>query len=506
MEARFYTLSVLGLTIVVKWNLSSDSNSALYSAFRISHRAFRPVPQNNAPRRQPDAGLYSALRILYSALDLLLHLRYNLFMFFDQAKIHVKAGDGGNGIVAFRREKFVPRGGPAGGSGGRGGHVYLVVDPNLNTLQAFQHQTLFRAERGAHGGGSDKTGAMGEDLRIPVPPGTLAYDAETGEQVADLTQPGQEVLVARGGRGGRGNAAFKSARNKAPHLAENGEQGQERRLVLELKLVADVGIIGVPNAGKSTLLSVISAAKPKIADYPFTTVTPNLGVAEVNHRQIVFVDIPGLMEGAHEGVGLGLDFLRHIERTRMLIHLLAGDSPDPLGDFEAIYQELVLFNPALLDKPQLVVLNKMDLPQAQALWPQVERTIGERGLPVMHISAATQQNVQQLLYRVAAMLEALPTEPEPRLETLPEITPQEDEKAFQVYRLADDKWYVEGIAIERAAQMTNWNYYESALRFQRILRAMGITEALRTAGVREGDTVRIGEVELEWGYENAFGE
>ena len=428
-------------------------------------------------------------------------------MFFDQAKIYIKAGDGGNGVVAFRREKYVPRGGPSGGNGGRGGYVYLVVDPGLNTLSPFHHQVHYRAERGTNGEGANRTGAMGADLRIPVPPGTLAYDANTGELVADLTMPGQEVLVAQAGRGGRGNNAFKSARNKAPRLAEKGGAGQERWITLELKLVADVGIIGVPNAGKSTLLSVVSAAKPKIADYPFTTVTPNLGVAEVDHRQIVFVDIPGLMEGAHEGVGLGLDFLRHIERTRILVHLLGGDSPDPLGDFEAVNQELELFNPALLEKPQIVVLNKMDLPAAQAVWPRVEQVIGERGLPVINISAATQQNVQAMLYRVQAMLDALPAPAvEPTADELPQITPDEDEKVFQIIKLGDEEWMVVGVAIERAAQMTNWNYYEAAMRFQRILKAMGITDALREAGVQDGHTVRIGDVELTWGYENAFGE
>ena len=428
-------------------------------------------------------------------------------MFFDQAKIHVKAGDGGNGIVAFRREKYVPRGGPSGGNGGRGGHVYLVADPDLNTLHAFQHQLHFRAERGQHGGSADKTGAAGPDLHIAVPPGTLVYDADTGELLADLAQPGQQALVARGGRGGRGNAAFKSARNKAPRLAEKGEAGEERRLELELKLLADVGIIGVPNAGKSTLLSVVSAARPKIADYPFTTVTPNLGVAEVDHRQIVLIDIPGLMEGAHLGVGLGLDFLRHIERTRMLIHLLGGDSPDPLGDFEAVNQELALFKPAVLDKPQLVVFNKMDLPEAQALWPTVEATIAARGLPVLSISAATQQNIRQLLYKVQEMLDALPApEAEADAAELVELTPAEDEKAFRIHVLPDDTWRVEGTAIERAAQMTNWDYYEAAMRFQRILRAMGIADALREAGVQDGHTVQIGDKELVWGYENAFGE
>ncbi|MEZ4682123.1 MAG: GTPase ObgE [Caldilineaceae bacterium] len=427
-------------------------------------------------------------------------------MFFDQARIYVKGGDGGNGVVAFRREKFVPRGGPAGGNGGHGGNVYFVVDSSLNTLHQFQRNIHYRAERGVHGGGANKTGANGSDLLIPVPPGTLIYDADTGDLLADLTQPGQQALVAQGGRGGRGNNAFKSARNKAPTLAEKGEVGQERWLELELKLVADVGIIGVPNAGKSTLLSVVSAATPKIADYPFTTVTPNLGVAELNHRQLVLIDIPGLMEGAHEGTGLGLEFLRHIERTRVLVHLLGGDSPDPVGDFSAINQELELFSPDLLEKPQLVVFTKMDLPMAQERWPEVEQAIQAQGYPIINISAVTQQNLQELLYQAQAMLDTLPVEEVVPEEILPEIAPEADEKAFQVYQLGDGVWYIEGIAIERAAQMTNWDYYEAVMRFQRILDAMGISAVLREKGVQDGDAVRIGDVELVWGYENAFGE
>ena len=331
-------------------------------------------------------------------------------MFIDQARIYVEGGDGGNGVVAFRREKFVPKGGPAGGNGGRGGNVYLQVDLGLNTLYSLQHQVHYRAQRGGHGSGANKTGAYGEDLYVPVPPGTLVRDAETLELIADLTVEGQTFLVAQGGRGGRGNVAFKTARNNAPRLAENGEKGEERWLALELKVVADVGIIGVPNAGKSTLLSVVSAAKPKIADYPFTTVAPNLGVAEIDHRQIVLADVPGLLEGAHEGVGLGIDFLRHIERTRVLVHLVGGDSPDPVGDLEAINQELELFKPELMDKPQIVVLNKMDLPQAQEAWPEFEKHIVALGLPVMNISAVTQRNVTDLLYRVQEMLDAIPQE------------------------------------------------------------------------------------------------
>jgi len=431
-------------------------------------------------------------------------------MFFDQAKIYVKSGDGGNGAVAFRREKFVPKGGPAGGNGGRGGHVYLVVDPGLNTLSTFKQHVHFRAKRGVHGAGANKTGANGADLRITVPPGTLVRNAETGETIADLTQPGEEVLIARGGRGGRGNSAFKSARNKTPRMAEKGEPGTEMWLTLELKLIADVGIIGVPNAGKSTLLSVVSAAKPKVADYPFTTVVPNLGVAEVDHRQIVLADIPGLMEGAHEGVGLGHDFLRHIERTRVLIHLLNGDSPDPLGDYTAINQELRLFNPGLAHKPQIVVLNKIDLPDAREIWPIIEQHMHEQAIPVLAISAVTGEHVQQLLYRVQEMLDSLSvadeTEAAAESTALPEITPAADENAFQIVQVDHDAWRVEGTAIERIAHMTNWEYYEAAMRFQRILTAMGITEALDAAGVEEGDTVYIADVELVWGFENAFGE
>ncbi|MCL4831519.1 MAG: GTPase ObgE [Caldilineaceae bacterium] len=427
-------------------------------------------------------------------------------MFFDKARIHVKAGNGGNGIVAFRREKFVPRGGPSGGNGGRGGHVYLTVDTSLNTLHTFHRQVHFEAERGGHGGGSDKTGGNGSDLLIPVPLGTLVRDGETGEILGDLVRADQKVLIVRGGRGGRGNAAFKSSRNNAPRVAENGQLGEELWLEMEMKIVADVGIVGVPNAGKSTLLSVISAAKPKIAAYPFTTVEPSLGVAEINHRQIVVTDIPGLLEGAHEGFGLGLEFLRHVERSRILVHLLNGASPDPLGDYAAINQELQLFNPRLADKPQLVVLNKMDLPDAQALWPHIEETLTAKGQSALCISAVTGENVDALLYRLQEMLDALPTEDVVAADELVEIAPGVDEKVFTIHQLDADLWEVRGIEIERIAQMTNWDYYEAAMRFQRILRAMGITEALGTAGVVEGDRVQIGSLELVWGYDNAFGE
>ena len=428
-------------------------------------------------------------------------------MFFDRAKIHVEGGAGGNGIVAFLREKFMPLGGPAGGNGGGGGKIYLIADPSMNTLQQFRRKVHFRAERGRHGGGTKKVGATGEDLLIPVPVGTIARIADTDTVLADLVRDGQQALVARGGRAGRGNAAFKSGRNRAPRLAENGEVGEERWLELELKIVADVGIVGVPNAGKSTLLSVISEATPKIADYQFTTVVPNLGVAEVNHVQIVFADIPGLLEGAHDGVGLGLEFLRHVERSRVLVHLLNGASPDPAGDYEVINQEMMLFNPTLAKQPQLVVLNKIDLPQARAMWPLLQEELADAGNTIFAISAVSGENVQQLLYDVKTLLDGLPapvaTE---EVEELPTLSPVEDERSFQVTRLDDDLWQVEGVAIERVAQMTNWDYYEAGMRFQRILSAMGISESLRKLGVQDGDTVQIGVVKLVWGYENALGE
>ncbi len=422
-------------------------------------------------------------------------------MFADEATIWVKAGDGGNGAVAFRREKYVPRGGPAGGNGGKGGDVYLVASPHHNTLAHFRQAMHFKAGRGGHGGGFNKQGAQGEDCEIPVPPGTVVYDAETDAYLGELLQPGERLLVARGGRGGRGNAAFRSPTYQTPRFAEKGEPGEARRLRLELKLIADVGIVGVPNAGKSTLLAAVTRARPKIADYPFTTLEPELGVAVVGDRAIVLADIPGLIEGAHAGAGLGLNFLRHIERTRLLIHLLNGLSPDPVGDYEVINQELELFKPYLAAKPQIVAFNKMDLPEVRERWPEVRRAFARRDVEIIPISAATGENTRTLLERVAARLAELPP-PEPLPHPLPVLQPV-DEDAFTIERTPDG-WIVRGRRIERVAAMTNWNYYEAITRFQRILEAMGIRQALEAAGVQEGDTVFIGPVELEWRQEDSF--
>ncbi|MDH7488978.1 MAG: GTPase ObgE [Anaerolineae bacterium] len=417
-------------------------------------------------------------------------------VFFDEAKIYVRGGDGGNGCVSFRREKFVPFGGPNGGNGGKGGDVYLVASAHLNTLIPFQRKIHFKAERGEHGRGKDQFGKSGADLYIEVPTGTVVFDAETGELIADLTEDGQKALVARGGRGGRGNASFATPTNQAPRIAEKGEPGEERWLRLELRLIADVGIVGVPNAGKSTLLAAVSAARPKIADYPFTTLIPNLGVVEVDGQTFVMADIPGLIEGAHQGAGLGDKFLRHIRRTRVLVHLLDGASPDPLADFAAINRELELFSPDLAQKPQIVVLNKMDLPEAQEKWPRVAKALKRQGHEALAISAVTGEGVQALLRRVAATLRELPRE----VAAVPEqkvFRPKPDEDAFTIER-EGEYWRVRGIKVERAAAMTNWGLDEAVLRFQRMLDAMGITEALREAGVGPGDTVVIGDAVLEW--------
>ncbi len=418
-------------------------------------------------------------------------------MFYDEAKIYVKAGGGGDGCVAFRREKYVPYGGPAGGDGGRGGNVLLCVDRHLNTLYRFSRKRHFKAARGGHGRGKDQHGAFGAHLRVPVPCGTVVYDADSGELLGDLTEQGQELAVARGGRGGKGNARFASSTNQAPRIAEHGEPGEERWLRLELKLLADVGLVGVPNAGKSTLLAAVTAARPKIAPYPFTTLQPNLGVVVLDDQtEFVLADIPGLIEGASEGKGLGHEFLRHIERTRVLIHLIDGLSADPLADFVAINGELAAFGHDLGQKPQLVVLNKMDMPEVRARWPEVQAALEALGYPAaMAVSALAREGTRELLYRAAQMLAELPEEA-PAWE-LPVFRPGVDEETFTVER-EEDGWRVRGVRVERMAAMTVWNLDEAVRRFQRTLERIGITKALDEAGVQPGDTVRIGEAELVW--------
>jgi len=419
-------------------------------------------------------------------------------MFYDQAKIYVRSGDGGDGCVAFRREKYVPHGGPSGGDGGKGGDVVLVVNPHLNTLYRFSRKRHFKAEQGAHGRNKNQTGAEGADLEVEIPPGTVVRDADSGELLADLTEPEQRFVVVRGGQGGRGNARFASSTNQAPRMAERGALGEERWLMLELKLLADVGLVGLPNAGKSTLLAVVSAARPKIAAYPFTTLQPNLGVVVLDdYASMVWADIPGLIEGASQGIGLGHEFLRHVERTRLLVHLLDGSGQDPLEAFDTINAELAAFDEVLAAKPQIVAFNKMDTPDAQALWPLVRDALTARGYKVMSLSGLTRQGTRELVYQVAQHLAELPAPEDTPAKETPVLRPDLDEGHFTIRR-DEAGWHVQGERIERIAGRTRWDLYEALGRFQRVLERMGISQALEEAGVQVGDTVFIGETELEW--------
>lgn len=418
-------------------------------------------------------------------------------MFIDQVNIHVKSGKGGDGMVHFRREKFVPLGGPDGGDGGKGGDLILEVKATLNTLSSFRPNQKFAAEPGHNGGGSQMSGRAGKDLVIPVPPGTVVYDAETGALLGDLTTPGQQLLVCKGGRGGLGNQHFATSRNQAPRTAERGEPHEEKLLRLELKLIADIGIIGLPNAGKSTLLAALTNAKPKIGNYPFTTLEPNLGVAKIDEdATVVLADIPGLIEGAAEGAGLGHDFLRHIQRTRVLIHMLDGLSSDPLADFSQINSELALFDPNLAKKPQIVVLNKIDQPDVQENLEAIQASFKKKKVNLLTASAMTRSNTREVLIAAHRLLAELPIEVEEV--TLPVYKPSVDPNQFEIKREDGDTWRVIGVAIERAAKMTYWEHDGSLRRFQRMIEKLGVNQALKNAGVQEGDTVFIGEFELEW--------
>lgn len=399
----------------------------------------------------------------------------------------------------FHREKYVNRGGPDGGDGGRGGDVILKVVPTLNTLVKFRYQRKFIADDGKKGGVNNMTGRSAEDLVIPVPPGTVVYDDTTGELLGDLTDPDQQLVVCKGGRGGRGNPHFASSRNQAPTTGEKGVPAEERNLRLELKLIADVGLVGVPNAGKSSFLAAVTNARPKIADYPFTTVEPNLGVAELNmDTTLVLADIPGLIEGAHQGIGLGDAFLRHIQRTRVLIHLLDGMSEDPLADFSQINSELALFDPELSRKPVIVALNKIDLPEVQERWPEIKKQLVAKGVsePVA-ISALARTGLEPILWKCVELLQSAP---EPLVvKAIPVYRPADDPQAFTITRTDDGGYKVRGAAIERAAKMTYWEFEGSVRRFQKLIETLGVESRLREMGIENGDTVYIGdEHELEW--------
>ena len=418
-------------------------------------------------------------------------------MFIDQAEIFVRSGQGGNGMVHFRREKYVPRGGPDGGDGGKGGDVIVEVKVTLNTLSKYRHVRRYIADSGKGGGANNRYGKSADNLIIHVPAGTVIYDNDSGAILGDLTDDGQQLLICKGGRGGRGNTHFKNSRHQAPRTAEKGEPYEEKNIRLELKLIADIGLIGVPNAGKSTLLAALTNAQPKIASYPFTTIIPNLGVAPISeYESIVLADIPGLIEGAAQGAGLGHEFLRHIQRTRVLIHLLDGMGEDPVADFSQINTELSLFDPRLGEKPQVIAMNKIDQPDAQERWETVKAELEARGHKVVAISALARTDIRQVLMKAVEKLADTPTLEE--VAPLPIYRVETDPNEFEITREPDASWRISGLAIERAAKMTYWEHYGSIRRFQKIMAALGIEKALRNAGIEEGDTVRIDEYELEW--------
>lgn len=418
-------------------------------------------------------------------------------MFLDQARIYVKGGDGGNGVTAFRREKYVPMGGPSGGDGGRGGNVICVADEGLRTLMDFRYRKHYKAPRGEHGQGKNMHGANAEDLIIKVPVGTVIKDAETGEVLADLVQHGQSVVVARGGRGGRGNARFVSSTNRAPTISEKGEPGEERWLQLELKLLADVGLVGFPNAGKSTLISRISAARPKIADYPFTTLIPNLGVVSTGPGEsFVVADIPGIIQGAHKGAGLGLEFLRHIERTRVLVFVLdcsGMGSGDPVQDYRILLDELEAYRPSLLKRPRLIAANKMDVPGSEKLLERLRNEI--QGVEILPISALTGDGLDRLVQRISELLAVEQEEPEPVEETV--VTRFKEDVPFTIEKV-NDVFVVSGQRIEKLVAMTDLSNEEALARFQRTIQHMGLEDALRARGIKKGDIVKIKDLEFEY--------
>ena len=423
-------------------------------------------------------------------------------MFLDRVKIWVRAGDGGDGAATFRQEAHVPRGGPDGGDGGRGGSVFLRVDAGQTTLRDFNHRHHFRATPGGRGTKARRHGKAGEDLVLEVPPGTAVYDDGSGELLADLVALGQEAMVARGGRGGLGNTHFKSSTHQAPKHAQKGEPGSEGWLRLELRLIADIGLVGLPNAGKSTILAAVTAATPKIADYPFTTLEPNLGVMDLgdeDERRPTIADVPGLIEGASAGAGLGHAFLRHVERTRILVHVVDGASRDPGWDYDVIREELRAHDPALLEKPMLVAFNKVDLPAAAETWPAFRAARKKEGVDAVALSAASGEGLPGFQARIAAILPdavELAEPPEPAGVVVHRIEAMGD--GFSVELDGDGAFRVRGMRIERIAAQTNFDVEESAERFQRDLARLGIEAELRRAGITAGDLVRISGTELEW--------
>ncbi len=425
--------------------------------------------------------------------------------FIDKSKIRVVSGRGGNGMVAWRREKYVDKGGPAGGDGGRGGDVYLVADENMSTLMDFKHKSVFKAEAGENGGIKNMNGACAKDLYIKVPVGTVVKDIQSGKIIADMTENGQKVLVAKGGRGGRGNARFATAQKRAPQFCEPGEPSIERELFLELKLIADVGLLGMPNAGKSTLISRISSAKPKIADYPFTTLIPNLGVVKKRSGDgFVVADIPGLIEGASEGVGLGHDFLRHVERCRFLVHLVDITAENPVENYKKINEELTKYSEHLANLYQIVVLNKIDAVDSETK-AEIYEEFKKFGKDIFEISAVTGENLTELVDFISQKVDEIE-----KVES--DIVVEEDtgaynndDSSFEIFKVAKDTFIVQGGKISRLASVTDERNSEQVIRLQNILKGMGVFDELAKKGIKDGDTVIINHLEFAFYSDEIFG-
>ena len=421
-------------------------------------------------------------------------------MFTDYVKIIAKAGNGGNGAISFRREKYVAAGGPDGGDGGKGGDIYFEVDPDSNTLIDFKYNKKFKAESGKNGEGNHRYGKSGEDLYIKVPLGTIIKDANTNRVLADLSNVGQKELILAGGRGGKGNSHFATSTRQAPRFAQDGEKGEEKELILELKLLADVGLIGFPNVGKSTFLSMTTSATPKIADYHFTTLEPNLGVVKTDYGDsFVIADIPGIIEGASEGTGLGLQFLRHIERTRLLLHVIdvsGGEGRNPVDDFNKINTELAKYSEKLSKRKQIIVANKIDVMQDESLYLDLEKVAKEKQMEIFKISAATNEGVSELIKYVAKVLKILPKEElidivDKKIYTL------EDEEGYTIEK-EEGMFVIKGEPVERIMRRVNIADNESLYYFQKSLDDLGVNQKLKEMGVKEGDIVKIADYELEW--------
>ena len=423
-------------------------------------------------------------------------------MFTDYVKIIAKSGDGGNGAVSFRREKYVAAGGPDGGDGGRGGDVYFQVNPDANTLLDFRYKKKFKAENGKNGEGGHRYGKSGEDLYIGVPLGTVIKDAESGQILADLSEKGQCELVLKGGKGGKGNSHFATSTRQAPRFSQGGEAGIQKELILELKLLADVGLLGFPNVGKSTFLSMVTSATPKIADYHFTTLEPNLGVVKSEYGDsFVIADIPGIIEGASQGTGLGLQFLRHIERTRLLLHFIdvsGSEGRKPVEDFQIINEELKQYSEKLSQRKQIIVANKADAITDESLYQELVKLAKEKNLEIYKISAATGEGIPELLKHVSEVLKTLPKEELYEVEEIRKVYTLEEEEAFTIEKVDSDYWIVDGPAVQKLMRKVNLEDNESMYYFQKCLEELGVNQRLRKVGVKEGDTVRVVDWELEW--------